>query len=121
MLRSVYTKGIEALLLETLIAAYRYGTLDLVLESITQSMEKKPFMETVNMLITTNAIHAKRRADEMKEVVSTLREIEMEPIMSKATKDRLEWSRGLHLREYFKGEIPKKYTDVLAAVDTKLK
>jgi len=121
MLRSVYMKGIEALLLETLIAAYRYGELKLVLESITESMEKKTFIETINMLITTNAIHAKRRASEMVEVGATLEEIGIEPIMSKATKTRLKWSAGLCLRKYFNGKIPKEYMDVLVAMDSLLK
>jgi len=121
MLRSVYMKGIEALLLETLIAAYRYGELELVLESITDSMKKRPFIETINMLVTTDVIHAKRRAIEMNEVITTLEEIGIEPIMSKATKNRLEWSAGLGLEKYFSGEIPKEYMNVLIAIDSFLK
>lgn len=118
MLCSIYTKGLEALLIETLVAAYKYDTLDLVLDLITEVTEGRPFKETVNRLITTDVIHARRRVGEMNEVIATLNEVNIEPVMSKATRTKLEQSVKLHLREYFKDKIPEKYIEVLKAISS---
>jgi len=118
MLCSIYTKGLEALLIETLVAAYKYDTLDLVLDLITEVTEGRPFKETVNRLITTDVIHARRRASEMNEVIATLNEVNIEPVMSKATRTKLEQSVKLHLREYFKDKIPEKYIEVLKVISS---
>ena len=121
MLRSVYMKGIEALLLETMTAAQRYRISELVVESIAQSMETKPFMETVNMLITTNAIHSERRSKEMEEVAATLTEKKIDPVMTEATRRVLQWSASLNLKDHYKGKAPDKYKTVLATIDQKIK
>lgn len=118
MVCSIYTKGLEALLIETLVAAYKYDTLDLVLDLIAEVTEGRPFKETVNRLITTDVIHARRRVGEMNEVIATLNEVNIEPVMSKATRTKLEQSVKLHLREYFKDKIPEKYIEVLKAISS---
>jgi len=116
MLRSIFMKGIESLLLETMIASDRYGALNFVLDSITKAIDEKPFRELINVLITTDAIHARRRASEMAEVVATLGELEVQPIMAEATKAKLEWAAGLGLAEHFNFQIPRSYTDVITAI-----
>jgi len=118
MLCSIYTKGLEALLIETLVAAYRYDILDLVLDLIAEVTEGRPFKETVNRLITTDVIHATRRASEMNEVIATLEDVNIEPVMSKATRTKLEQSVKLHLREYFKDKIPETYIEVLKVISS---
>ena len=60
--------------------------------------------------------HGERRAREMEEVASTLRESGIEPIMAEATARRMDWAAGCGLREHFGGEFPKSYKDVLEAV-----
>src|SRR5215213_1321009 len=64
MLRSVLMKGIESLLLESLLAARRHGVEDIVLNTVGDFWDKGTFVEMANVLITTDAIHAGRRAHE---------------------------------------------------------
>ncbi|MDN5347543.1 MAG: hypothetical protein PWP65_1107 [Clostridia bacterium] len=117
MFRSIFMKGIEALFLEMLLAAYKYNADEQVLASIAETLEKTPFIASANRYVTGDAIHAARRVHEMEGVISTLREMGIEPIMSEATKRRLEWSAGLGLKEYFGGQTPSSYKEVLAAIE----
>ena len=116
MLRSVYMKGRQALLLEMFVVAYRYNVLPLVIESINESISKKSFIEDVKVIVPTIAIHSKRRADEMSEVISTLYKLGVSPIMSKAIKAKLKWVSNLNLNEYFNSKFPSDYMDILKAI-----
>ncbi|MEG3224110.1 MAG: phosphogluconate dehydrogenase [Methanobacteriales archaeon Met13] len=83
MLRSAYTKGVSALLTESLYAAYKMGLDEEVLKYITQT-EGPYFKESAVSRIKSSAYHAKRRSEEMEEVVAMIRE-ETEPVMNQAT------------------------------------
>jgi 3-hydroxyisobutyrate dehydrogenase-like beta-hydroxyacid dehydrogenase len=113
MVRSIFAKGVEALLLETLVAAHRGGLLGPVIDSLAETMDSRPFVELLNSFVTSDAIHAQRRANEMDQVVATLQELGVRYTMSEATKSTLEWSAGLGLKEHFNFEAPKDYLQVL--------
>ncbi|CEP67017.1 Dehydrogenase, multihelical [Moorella glycerini] len=119
MLRGVLTKGMQALFLEMLHATHKYGIDEQMLNSIADTFSKETFIQTANRFVTTVSIHAARRADEMDEVIRTLKEIGIEPIMTEATKKRLEWCANLGLKEYFQGKTPASYKEVLNAIQLK--
>lgn len=83
MLRSSYTKGVSALLWETLLAAYRMGIDDDLLE-ILEETEGAGFRERAISRVISSAFHAQRRCEEMEDVESFLSE-NINPIMSKCT------------------------------------
>jgi len=85
MLRSSFTKGISALLFETLYPAYKMGIDKEVLEYISNT-EYEGFKDSAISRIISSAFHAKRRLEEMGEVIETLSESE-DPKMSKAAQD----------------------------------
>jgi 3-hydroxyisobutyrate dehydrogenase-like beta-hydroxyacid dehydrogenase len=118
MVRSVWAKGIEALLIESLLAAYEYEILEPVFESVCEMMQED-FATLANMLITTDAIHAQRRAHEMDEVIRTLQHVGTDFTMSQATRNKLQWSANLGLKEDYKGEIPNDFREVLAKLAQK--
>jgi len=118
MIRSVWAKGIEALLVESLLAAYEYEILEPVFESICEMMQED-FGALANMLITTDAVHAQRRAHEMDEVIRTLQHVGADFTMSQATRNKLQWSANLGLKEDCKGEIPNDFREVLAKLAQK--
>jgi len=121
MFRSVYMKGCALLLLESLFAAYKYGVEDYVLESLTETMDNTPFVKTVSRLVNGTAVHANRRIHEMADVLQTLQELEITPVMSEATKKGLEWIANLKLKEHFGGKVPTDYKNVLKEIQTKVK
>ena len=83
MLRSSYTKGVSALLLETLLAAYHLG-LDGSLLDILEETEGDGFRERAISRVISSAFHSRRRYEEMKDVESFLSE-NITPIMSRCT------------------------------------
>lgn len=118
MCRSIFTKGAECLFVESLIAAERYGATTEVLSSIKDSVTSGSFEDWVKMLVTTHAVHAGRRSDEMDKIVDVLLVSGLEPIMSLATRDRLRKTAQSGIRERFGGEAPRSISDVIDALDS---
>lgn len=79
MLRSSYTKGVSALLSETLTAAHRLGLEEDVLEML-EYTEGNDFRESAISRLKSSCIHARRRYEEMKEVQDMLGEV-IDPVM----------------------------------------
>lgn len=89
MCRSVMIKGIEALAVECLFAARRFGAEQAVLASLDKTFPGMGWLGTQpDYLIGRIAEHGRRRAAEMREVAATLREAGMEPLMATATAER---------------------------------
>lgn len=119
MLRSVFAKGVEALLVEMLQGAVRHDVENYVMENICKYMDGSSFFSIANNWLTTHAVHAERRFWEMEQVIETLREIGVEPIMATATREKLKVSIDLRLKEFFEGREPKDYHQVIAAIEAK--
>lgn len=114
MFRSIFMKGIEALVIETLMACKSWDVVDEVMGSITRSMDKEPFYpDHANFLVTTDAIHGARRAKEVDMVMETMRAVGIEPRMTRATAEMIHWTSSLGLREHFGGEVPAHWEMVV--------
>jgi len=92
MCRSVMIKGIEALAVECLFAARRYGAEQAVLASLEATYPQMGWRDKLpNYLVSRVAEHGRRRAAEMREVAETLRDVGVDPKMAEATAERQEW------------------------------
>ena len=116
MLRSVLMKGMEALLLESLLAARRHGVEDIVLGTVASFMDKGSFAEMANFLVTTDAIHSGRRAHEADMMAEVVEEVGITPRLSPAIAETLHWSTSLGMKEHFGGEVPKEWKTVIDAM-----
>jgi 3-hydroxyisobutyrate dehydrogenase-like beta-hydroxyacid dehydrogenase len=116
MFRSVVIKGLEALLLECLIAAEQYGAGERVLKGVGDSFPGIDWNQVANYLIGRTAIHGERRAHEMEEVARTLEDVGVDPIMASAAVSRLKWCAGLNLKSRFGSVQPKDYHEVVKAI-----
>ncbi len=116
MLRSVFAKGVEGLLIEMLIAAERCNMLEQVMNTVAAHMDSSSFLEIAEAWITTSVIHGERRAEEMGYVIETLKSLNVNPIMATATRDRLKSISDLNLFDYFKGKKPTSYHEVIGAM-----
>jgi 3-hydroxyisobutyrate dehydrogenase-like beta-hydroxyacid dehydrogenase len=83
MVRSVMIKGIEALTAEMLLAARAAGVTEAVLASLGGDWAQKADYNLDRMLA-----HGTRRAAEMEEVVATLAELGIAPLMTRGTVER---------------------------------
>jgi len=117
MLRSVVTKGIEAVVVEAMFAAVRAGMAREAFAAITEPMDAVKFSDFARMCLTSDPIHAGRRAEEMIGVGEVLRALAVDPIMVEAARRRLLWSAGLGARPEGEREGMTDYLDVLRLYD----
>lgn len=101
MLRSVVTKGIEALVVEAMTAAALAGVRREALAGICGPMDATRFSDFLDMCLRTDVLHAGRRAVEMDGAADCLRELGLAPLMTEATAARLRASAALELRSEF--------------------
>ena len=94
MLRSIMIKGVEALFLECVAAASQFGATQRVLESLQPSLPGLDWPERARYLTSRTALHGARRAAEMTEAATMLRDIGMEPMMAEAAARRIAWGAG---------------------------
>lgn len=71
ILRSVFTKGMEALCVELLMSAEQQGVRDQLYEQL-GDIDNTPLRAFIDMLVRTHVIHAKRRAHEVQDAQAAL-------------------------------------------------
>jgi len=114
MLRSSFTKGISALLFETLYSAYSIGIDQEVLKYISKT-EGDRFKDSAISRIISSSFHAKRRYEEMGEVIETLSESE-DPKVSKAVQD---FFKTLYENLGELKKRPENYVEIFDAIKEK--
>jgi len=120
MLRSIFSKGLETLLLELFIAGKRAGIEQDLWDDITDFMEKKSFSAIGGNWIQTHAVAYERRYHEMVQVTETLREIGIDPIMTDATTAFFKRSLALGFDSAFP-EKPKSFEAVVEHMEERLR
>jgi 3-hydroxyisobutyrate dehydrogenase-like beta-hydroxyacid dehydrogenase len=115
LVRSVYMKGRDALVLEMMLAARRLGVEDELARSIAGPGEQVPFADLAERVLKALAIHAGRRAEELDSSAALLRELGVDPLMAEAGAERLRTIASL--REHFGGERPADGRATLDAAD----
>jgi 3-hydroxyisobutyrate dehydrogenase-like beta-hydroxyacid dehydrogenase len=86
MCRSIVIKGLEALALESVLAARRFGAEDQVFASLEGTFPGMGWQKGLpDYLVSRIAEHGRRRAAEMREVAKTLEDVGLEPTMARAT------------------------------------
>jgi 3-hydroxyisobutyrate dehydrogenase-like beta-hydroxyacid dehydrogenase len=120
MLRSIFSKGLEALMLEMMIAGRRAGIEEDLWADITEFMAGNPFERVAANWIQTHAVAHKRRYHEMVQVIETMREIEVEPIMTSATEAFFKRSLSLGLDQTFEHK-PDTVQAVVDYLDARLR
>jgi 3-hydroxyisobutyrate dehydrogenase-like beta-hydroxyacid dehydrogenase len=116
MLRSIVIKGLEALLLECLLGASRYGVEERVLASVGESFPGLDWNRTAHYLVGRTVRHGERRAHEMGEAAETLRALGIEPIMAEAAARRLRWAAALSVGDRLDEASRDDYRTVMRAI-----
>ena len=92
MCRSIMIKGLEALAIESLFAARRYGAEDAVLASLDATYPSMGWKDKLpDYLISRVAEHGRRRAAEMREAALTVADVGMDPLLTERTSKRHDW------------------------------
>ena len=99
VIRSIFTKSLEATLVESLACARYYGVEEDIFKSIVEFLTDEPTDETLAMMVRTNMIHSKRRGDEICEIAEMEKEAGLENTMAEAATKKLYWLADLGLKE----------------------
>lgn len=92
MCRSIVIKGIEALAVECMFTARRYGAEDAVLASLAATFPSMGWADDLpDYLISRVAEHGRRRAAEMREVAQTVKAAGLDPLMTLGAAERQDW------------------------------
>ena len=119
MLRSVFSKGLEALLVESLLAGRRAGVADDLWREIVATLDAASFEEVGGNWVRTHATAHRRRHQEMVQVAQMLRDMGVDAPMTEATVALFERSTRVDLRAAFPS-APASAGDVIAALDERL-
>ena len=92
MCRSVVVKGLEALMLESLLAARQHGVEGAVLESLRSLFPSESSAASPHYMIARALVHGRRRAEEMGEAARTVAEAGVSSRMSSACAEWQEWA-----------------------------
>ena len=84
MLRGVFSKGLEALLLEFLLAAERGGIRDDVWSDVTNLFISTPFDKVAKGWVRSHSGAHQRRLEELRQVLDVLRSLGVDPVMTSA-------------------------------------
>jgi 3-hydroxyisobutyrate dehydrogenase-like beta-hydroxyacid dehydrogenase len=122
MCRSVFIKGLEAIVVESFTTARRYGVEDHVVASLQETFPTIDWEQQGSYLFSRVAQHGRRRAEEMREAAVTVNEAGLEAHMAAATAKRQDWMAGLkeaaNLGSVGKDANWREYADrLLALVD----
>jgi 3-hydroxyisobutyrate dehydrogenase-like beta-hydroxyacid dehydrogenase len=116
MFRSIMIKGLEALVLESMLAASEYKVEERVLASLKETFPSLDWEKLSGYMIERIVSHGKRRAAEMREVAATLEGIGLEPIMASATAARQQWLADLDVKENFKERKTENRAELVHAI-----
>ncbi|WP_378934611.1 NAD(P)-binding domain-containing protein [Metabacillus herbersteinensis] len=86
LLRSVFMKGLEALILETMIVSKHHDVLEEVMNSISTTMENNKFSTFSKALFDTHHIHKVRRFKEVTDSCKVIEEAKITPYVTEGVK-----------------------------------
>ena len=116
MFRSIMIKGLEALVLESMLAASEYRVEGRVLASLKETFPSLDWEKLSGYMIERVVSHGRRRAAEMREVAETLRSIGIEPLMATATAARQQWLADLGVKEKLGGKKTENRAALIDAI-----
>jgi 3-hydroxyisobutyrate dehydrogenase-like beta-hydroxyacid dehydrogenase len=116
MFRSIMIKGLEALMIESMLAASEYRVEERVLASLKETFPSLDWEKLSGYLIERVVSHGRRRAAEMREVAATLQDIGIEPIMAAATAKRQQWLADLGVKEQLGGRKTETRAELVGAI-----
>jgi 3-hydroxyisobutyrate dehydrogenase-like beta-hydroxyacid dehydrogenase len=121
MFRSIMIKGLEALTLESMLAASEYGVEGQVLASLEKTFPSLDWNRLSGYMIERVVSHGRRRAAEMREVAATLRGIGIQPLMAEATVARQQWLADLGVKERLGANSSDDRGALIAAIRAAMK
>ncbi len=115
---NVFMKGLQGVYLEFAVSALKAGIdLDLLEPLLITPVQNLPREKDMALWIIRGALLAERKTNEMKEVMEMMHDLDVNPIMLKATVERLNWVKQFKLNRYFDATLPvTKYQKIIEKI-----
>lgn len=113
LVRSIFMKGLAACMCETMQAADAYNVTEEVVTSLAASLDGIPFTKHLDRLVTGTAIHAARRAEEVKGSIQMLEECELDSSVAKAAVSKHELLARYCFVDRFARSKPKGWKEII--------
>jgi 3-hydroxyisobutyrate dehydrogenase-like beta-hydroxyacid dehydrogenase len=117
LVRSVFMKGIAALMIEMLEGAEAHGVSEHVIRSVSASLNGIAFEDHLNRLVTGTAIHAHRRAAELDGSVKMLEEAGLCCDMTTASRKRHVMLEPYGFAERFIDHKPSGWKEIFEIIN----
>ena len=116
MIRSVMIKGLEALVSESIVAAVHSGIDEKILASLDATFPGMDWTKRAGYMLERMVRHGKRRAEEMREVATTMDDLGVGGVMSAAIAERQQRVADLALLDIFEGAPPEDHKILARAI-----
>lgn len=116
VVRSIFTKGLESILIECLTVAKDFGIEEDIFKSIVSFLADEPTAETLALMVETNVVHAKRRGDEIFEISKMVEKLNLDNTMSAASAKKLYYLSDMELASKFNNKKAESMIDAIGAV-----
>lgn len=116
LVRSIFMKGIAALMFEMLDGAEAHGVSEYVIDSIGASLDGIPFKDHLNRLVSSTAIHAHRRAAELEGSIKMLEEANLCSVMTTAARKRHMMLERYEFAKLFIDQQPSGWKDIFSII-----
>jgi 3-hydroxyisobutyrate dehydrogenase-like beta-hydroxyacid dehydrogenase len=116
LVRSIFMKGLAALLIETLETAQRRGIREAVERDLARWMDDQPFDRVIRRFVCATAVHAGRRVHEMADALRLMRALGASTRMTRATRAVIREIARSGLAERFAGREPDTAAPVIEAI-----
>ncbi len=117
MVRSVFSKGVETVLIETLVAARRTGIFDDIWQEIRATLAKDGVERMLETWIRSHAVSSERRYCEMREVGGFLEGLGLEPVLTRAAAEVFRRSNEAGIARHFNRE-PERFAEVIEFLES---
>ncbi|WP_315507773.1 NAD(P)-binding domain-containing protein [Pyramidobacter piscolens] len=107
LVRSVFMKGFEALVVETFLFARKCGVEERIMDSVAGTMDKESFKDIARRMAGADLIHSERRSFEVGESMELMKEVGVEPLVAAGAKERLARSAALGMNTELNGVAPQ--------------
>jgi 3-hydroxyisobutyrate dehydrogenase-like beta-hydroxyacid dehydrogenase len=114
MVRSLFVKGLEALTVETMLAASASGCFDYVLSSLSASYPGLGWPQNVNYMFERTLRHGARRAAEMRESAATLDALGLTGALADKIADVQASMGAVSAQELPQGPLPAAVAEILS-------
>lgn len=103
LLRSIYTKGVEALAVECLVTAHRMGLTEELFD-VLKDIDETPLRKLLDSMVVTHIPHSARRRNEVVEAQRQMKNLDIQPVVTQGVEQLFSLTAAAHARLGFDGK-----------------